>query len=94
MKTGKGARQAKGSRGGKGSSQKTKPLKTVKAADLAELSSDDDGGEQDTVSLLQSLLGGGSGASGRILDLADKGVAVLGQCQTIIMDEVHGKARA
>ena len=67
---GKGARQAKGSRGGKGSSQKTKvaPLKTVKAADLVELSSDDDGGEQDTVSLLQSLLGGGSGTSGRVLD--------------------------
>lgn len=27
------------------------------------------------------------GTPGRILDLADKGVAVLGQCQTIIMDE-------
>ena len=72
MKTGKGGRQAKGGRGGKGSSQRTKTPKTVKAAELEDLSSDD-GGEHDTVSLLQSLLGGGSGTSGRVLDLAKRG---------------------
>ena len=84
---GKGGRQAKGGRGKKGSNPRDqKPVRSVKASELAEASSDDDE-EVDTLHVLRSLLRSGgripSESSGSAVDslLGKKGRRKKGDCE-------------
>ena len=64
---GKGGRSAKGGRGKKGGNPRDpKTIRTVKASELEEISSDEEG-EPDTVHVLRALLHG-SGSSGSATD--------------------------
>ena len=68
---GKGGRSAKGGRGKKGGNPRDpKTIRTVKASELEEISSDEEG-EPDTVHVLRALLHG-SGSSGSATDFVKK----------------------
>ena len=68
---GKGGRSAKGGRGKKGGNPRDpKTIRTVKASELEDISSDEEG-EPDTVHVLRALLHG-SGSSGSATDFVKK----------------------